>query len=255
MHEIHPPHSGTSSLREMLTHIGIIVVGLLIAVGIEHAVELTREHYRVQETRAALLKERRQNTAIWAIEKEHFDIVLGEYMTNLSILKYLRHHPGAEPVTWPGTFSYGSLRTVFAGSAWRVAEQSRVLEYMPGNEVARNSELYRRLEAYNYAKAQFATIASVGAAARIEDDDIAHYSPQKLDQQIHSTALVIQCVKDLGQILRNLRRVYPDIASQSASPDLSTELERSGPKTAARVQLDSLVKRSDLINAGSARDQ
>ena len=255
MREIHPPHSGTSSLKEMLTHIGVIVIGLLIAVGIERAVELTREHYLVQETREALLKERRLNIALWAVEQEHFQIVLAEYQTNLSILQYLRRHPGAEPATWPGVFSYGSLRTVFAGSAWRVAAQSRVFEYMPGNEVASNTELYRRLESYNEAKQQFNELAAEGRVARIEDADIAHYSPQQLERQIHTTAQVIQGVGDLGSILRNVRRVYPDFTSQSASQDPNTALGDRGPTTAAQVQLDSLVRRSDLLHAGTERDQ
>jgi len=239
----------------MLTHIGVIVIGLLIAVGIERAVELTREHYLVQETREALLKERRLNIALWAVEQEHFQIVLAEYQTNLSILQYLRRHPGAEPATWPGVLSYASLRTVFAGSAWRVAERSRVFEYMPGNEVASNTELYRRLEIYNQAKQQLYELAAEDRVARIEDADIAHYSPQQFERQIHATALAIHGVSTLGSLLRNLRRVYPDFASQSASQDLDTALGNRGPQTAAQVKLDSLNMRSDLLRAGTEKDQ
>lgn len=256
MHEIHPPHSGTRSLREMLTHVGIIVVGLLIAVGIEHAVELTRERHLVQETRAALLTERSKNVDLWAVEKEHFLIVLAQYQTNLSILQHLRHHPGSEPATWPGALSYGSLQTVFSSSAWQVAGQSHVFEYMPASEVAHNTDLYRRLDKFNQAKLHFVAMSSESAVDRIEDADIAHYSPQQLERQIHSTAQVLAAVRSLGVNLRNLRRVYPDFASESAIKEIGTALEITTSNiTGVNVQLDLLNRRSDLINDGGNRDQ
>ena len=49
MLDIHPPHHAASTWRDFLIHIATIVIGLLIAIGLEQAVEaIHRRHERHQ---------------------------------------------------------------------------------------------------------------------------------------------------------------------------------------------------------------
>ena len=66
MLEVHPPQHAVSSWRDFFVHIATIVVGLLIAVGLENAVERIHDHYELSETRAALVQEQKANEAAWA---------------------------------------------------------------------------------------------------------------------------------------------------------------------------------------------
>jgi hypothetical protein len=49
MLDVHPPHSPTHTWRDFFIHIATIVVGLLIAVGIEQAVEAIHHHHQREE--------------------------------------------------------------------------------------------------------------------------------------------------------------------------------------------------------------
>jgi len=59
--EVHPPHHSVTNWRDVFTHLAIVTVGLLIALGLEAAAEAFHHHRRVIETREALRKEREGN--------------------------------------------------------------------------------------------------------------------------------------------------------------------------------------------------
>jgi hypothetical protein len=54
MLDVHPPHAPTHTWRDFFLHIATIVVGLLIAVGLEQAVEAIHHHQQLRELREAL---------------------------------------------------------------------------------------------------------------------------------------------------------------------------------------------------------
>jgi len=67
MLDVHPPHAPTHTWRDFLIHIATIVVGLLIAVGLEQTVELIHHAHQRRELREALRSETEINDA-WAKE-------------------------------------------------------------------------------------------------------------------------------------------------------------------------------------------
>src|SRR6185437_51027 len=72
MLEVHPPHEAVHSWKDAFIHIGIIVAGLLIAVGLDQAVEFIHHRYQIAETRQALRIERRVNINHFAMQTEEF---------------------------------------------------------------------------------------------------------------------------------------------------------------------------------------
>ena len=64
MLDIHPAHHAASSWREFFIHIATIVLGLLIAVGLEQTVEYIHHRHQAHQMEQALLDESIENRAI-----------------------------------------------------------------------------------------------------------------------------------------------------------------------------------------------
>jgi hypothetical protein len=57
MIDIHPPQHAPMTRREFFTHLFIVVLGILIAIGLEQSVELIHQHQQVREARKMLRQE------------------------------------------------------------------------------------------------------------------------------------------------------------------------------------------------------
>src|SRR5579859_4269172 len=61
MLDVHPAHHAASTWKEFFIHIATIVLGLIIAVGLEQLVERIHQRYELSETREALKRELEAN--------------------------------------------------------------------------------------------------------------------------------------------------------------------------------------------------
>lgn len=59
MLDVHAPHEATHTWKDFLIHIATIVVGLLIAIGLEQTVEYVHERHQLQELRQGALDDAR----------------------------------------------------------------------------------------------------------------------------------------------------------------------------------------------------
>src|ERR1700758_4720520 len=64
--EIHPPHHAIGSWREFLLHMATIVLGILIAIGLEQAVEWVHHRQERSQLQSELREEAEKNQAIIA---------------------------------------------------------------------------------------------------------------------------------------------------------------------------------------------
>ncbi len=70
MLDVHPPHEAAHTWKDFLIHIATIVIGLLIAVGLEQTVEAIHRHNERTELRAGLLDEMQFNDHFAAMDIE-----------------------------------------------------------------------------------------------------------------------------------------------------------------------------------------
>ena len=63
MLDVHPPHEAVHTWRDFFIHIATIVVGLLIAIGLEQAVELFHHRHQAHRLEEALRAESQKNLA------------------------------------------------------------------------------------------------------------------------------------------------------------------------------------------------
>lgn len=139
--EVHAPHQPIMSKKEFFVHLLAITIGLLIAVGIEGCVEMYREHSLVKEARQTLREEIQYNSdrmaeALPDIEKERAAID-----QNIKYLTRILEDPKSKEA------QHGSLSANFAtvglnDTAWKTAQATNALSFMPYAEAQRYSDIY-----------------------------------------------------------------------------------------------------------------
>jgi hypothetical protein len=149
MLDVHPPHQAAHTWKDFFIHIATIVIGLLIAVGLEQSVEWVHHRNELREARRALALERRMNVATSQTRTKEFLREEGKLRTNLVIFEYLAKHPGAPASEWPGKLSWTNLSIGFDDAAWQLAVKSNVTAYMSHAELFNLTELYARTNGAN----------------------------------------------------------------------------------------------------------
>ena len=210
MLDVHPPHHPTHTWKDFFLHIATIVVGLLIAVGLEQTVEAIHRKHQVEETRAALDIERRVNRGRFAGMTEQFERSVPILQRNLAVFLALRQHPGGHgPLP---ELDWNVLRFPSRDGEWQMAKQANVVQWMPLAEARREDELYRRLHDLDtdiYEETKAINEATVFA---VSDPDPTHLSAQQLDRQIELTAQVLQTFRVVALDQDNLHTVFPDFS-------------------------------------------
>ena len=94
MLDVHPAHHAATTWRDFFIHIATIVLGLLIAIGLEQTVEYFHHRHQIAETRELLRNEREDNRQALTRATKSFRVVSAELQNNLQVLTYLQQHPG-----------------------------------------------------------------------------------------------------------------------------------------------------------------
>jgi hypothetical protein len=139
--DVHAPHHPILSLKEFLVHLLAITIGLLIAVGIEGCVEQYREHALVREARQTLREEIEYNShkmddTVPDLERDKTAII-----QNIKVLTRIVENPKDKDA------QNGSLNVDFAvvglhDTAWKTAQTTGTLAYMPYAESQRYADIY-----------------------------------------------------------------------------------------------------------------
>lgn len=132
MLDVHPPHHAASTWRDFFIHIATIVVGLLIAIGLEQTVEHFHRRHELQKAREELREDVNVDHRIVTQQLECIRQVEAELKADTAIL--LAHRANGRQLSAPLQFdwSFRRLRSV----AYNVNKQSGALSLMPHPELA-----------------------------------------------------------------------------------------------------------------------
>jgi len=221
MIEIHPaPHTATTR-SEFFVHIATIVLGLLIAVGLEQTVLLLEHRHQIAETRKVLALERKQNDLRAASAAQEWRRQVGLLQANMAVFRYLEQHPDAPPAQWPGRIHW-LIRTVsFDDSAWLSAQQSGILMLMPQSEVRLDAGLYRNLSRYNELAEQRRALWLEAAGYTIEEPDASHLDRSQLEHELELLHGVLLAEYREGNLLNNLSAAAEDFTGAPTREELS----------------------------------
>jgi hypothetical protein len=129
MIDIHPPQHAPMTRREFFTHLFIVILGILIAIGLEQSVEYLHHRHLAAEARRALLAERDTNESsnqlnIFATKRHQRDL-----QHDLALLQAVRAH---QPLP-PGPFIVRHVRYLYLEDEWRKLHQSGTINYLTEN--------------------------------------------------------------------------------------------------------------------------
>lgn len=139
MLDIHPPHSPMHGIRDFLLHLFTITVGLLIALGLEGCVERTHHRHLVHEAEASLRIEIQDNAKAISGALDDLHKQQAALKHDLSVLNYIvKNHKVPENPS----MEIGASNRDLADVAWKTAQATTAVSYMPYSEVQEYAEIY-----------------------------------------------------------------------------------------------------------------
>jgi hypothetical protein len=226
MLDVHPAHHAATTWRDFFVHIVTIVLGLLIAIGLEQTVEHFHQRHQLQELRRGELTDAR----IYLGDVDQLSLANSQQIEDLSLrvqqvrLAIAQHQRLAAPVYRPAIYT----NTVRLGNL-SAARESGLIHLLPEDEINSASEAEVGVAKAEVLKdrAQEATRKRVAFEQRFQSDypageyDFSPATSAQLDEylglliderirrtetldylgQMHRGALVfIQGQRDLGKL-------------------------------------------------------
>jgi hypothetical protein len=132
MLDVHPPHEAAHTWKDFFIHIATIVVGLLIAIGLEQTVEHFHQRHELQKAREELREDVDTNRHGVAAQLVCVHQLQAELRADMALL--LAHRATSQPIPTPLHFDWSFRR--YRDAAWSTNRQSGALELMPHPELA-----------------------------------------------------------------------------------------------------------------------
>jgi hypothetical protein len=156
MLDVHPPHEPINSWKGFILHISTIVIGLLIAVGLEQTVEYFHHQHEVREAREALAAEHEENVHRYHENVRGHLLRLADQNNNQRVLRYLLAHPGTPEDKLPGVMTFGEITLAEpVEAAWSTVERSEVASLLPPAELRDLATEYKELDRESQAFHEF----------------------------------------------------------------------------------------------------
>jgi len=142
MFDIHLPHKPIHGIWEFFLHLFTITVGLLIAVQIESCVEWRHHIHLAEEARAALRAEIEQNLKDLKKVQPGLEAWRASNDADLAAMRRIQEHPD-DPDAQHANLAVNASGITLADTAWRTAQSTGALAYMPYEEAERYSNIYQ----------------------------------------------------------------------------------------------------------------
>ena len=204
--DVHPPHEPVHTWRDAVVHLGIVTVGLFIALSLEGLVEYVHHRHIVREARENIRRELRDNQ-----EAARFDIAqiapnTKRVQANIAALHIVETNPHAQP-----PMSYEVNFSPLHDAAWKSARDTGALGYMPYAEVVQDDELYSLQERVNedmttIFRRETESLGPVIAANQFTDVPLVD-----LQFAVRENAIAISNLYALKQLLEGLSAYYATV--------------------------------------------
>lgn len=210
MLDVHPAHHAANTWREFFTHIATIVLGLLIAVGLEQTVEYFHHSHEARDAREALRLEREINHSRYSLDTASFRRFKAAVRNNLSVLTYLKQHPGTPEAQLPGVLICGVPWNPPEETAWKTAQRTNATSYMPADEVQAYTSVYYFLDTTYDLQMAASNALRNGCRSVLIDPDPSHLTSAQIEDAIGLMTGVEVEISKWVPVLITFHSVFPD---------------------------------------------
>jgi len=219
---LHLPKEGFKSLREFLKELFTITCGILIALGLEGVHQTITKRHLVQEARANILAELRDNL-------DRLKDVNGkrpEELANLKIVldlcKRERAHRGSVDLEREPNLNLTSHGTGLSATSWGTAQSMGALSLMTYQEVKRYKSTYQLQELYGTmqqdAVDRFIQLGVIGVLLDKKDKDLRGLTNEDLVRLVHSAGQAHSYIENLSAVAIQLIQAYEEVLPAEAKP-------------------------------------
>ena len=132
MIDIHPPQHAPMTRREFFTHLFIVILGILIAIGLEQTVEVLHHRHERQALIEGFHRECADNLKVFDFNLDVLRQGIAWQRASLAALRSAQPHGGYIAVTMPQPPAQNNLQSP-SRSVWSVAKTSGKVELLPEN--------------------------------------------------------------------------------------------------------------------------
>jgi hypothetical protein len=208
--DIHPPAHGGITRRDFFVHLFIVVLGILIAIGLEQGVEYIHHRQELAEARRELAIEYKINLAVYRTQRAEFGRFIPILQRNIAIFTYLRAHPGAARSSWPGEFSWYHALPNYVDATWKSLQGTETLALMPQADVQRYTTLYEMFRQIDDEEASTDRSFLRGVSYGLRHQDPASMTPAQLDDATQSAADMLGLYAKMSDLQINLNARFKD---------------------------------------------
>jgi hypothetical protein len=207
MLDVHPPHASVHGWRDFLIHIATIVIGLLIAIGLESSVEWMHHRHLVAEARENIEREIHENQQLLPGSLAFLQKDAVQLKENIANIRVLRDHPK----DLQGKILYNLSWSSFTDAAWRTARDTGALSYMPYDQVQQLSQLYSQQQYVNSLGVALFTDQGKAAGPIFAEGSIEQLTPAEVDRLMANTTSLYVQISSLEELLGQLQNDYANI--------------------------------------------
>jgi len=203
--DVHPPHEPIHTFKDFLLHILTITIGLLIALGLEAAVEHVHQHHLLHTAEINLRQELANNRSV--LSKDRAQIASSEkaLTNNLKLLRALKAHQSSDIVP-----DFGWYWSDMGNAGWNTARDTGAIALMSYDQAQGYSVVYSQQTYVNAAASMYIRDIYASSAPAQEGRSLRDLSPEELDRVVAATEHALADLRLLDDLSRSLETLYKD---------------------------------------------
>ena len=248
MLDVHPPHAPVHGWRDFAVHLLTITAGLLIALGLEAAVEAAHHHELAAQARENIEQELAKNAGYAKDNVAKVQIALAAMDANLAAARVSRDHQSHSIKV-----RVDAAWTNFEDAAWLTARESGALAHMPLDEVQKYAGVYAHQEVLEREANAIRDSALQTMAPLMIEDSPEHASPEDWRLMMLRSADTKMQLTALKQLVAGLSEDYAEALGTGSPVAPAAQASGNAPAAPASTASAAVARASDAAPAAASR--
>ncbi len=202
--DVHPVHHAPGTLRDFFLQLGMITIGLFIALTLQAGVESLHHRHLVRDARDNLRREIKSNHERYAENAQNLEKNRHQLARDIDQLKDLR---GGKTIDI-ATLGWGWDWNSYSDASWKTARDTGAVSYMSSELINTYTEVYSQQEYVNTQALAIVDDEPKSAAPLRVAKDPSALSPVEIQSMLVSLAETDIRLATLQTVMHSLDEMY-----------------------------------------------